>query len=177
MEGYIGYKAGLPPDGDWMTKDDLAQEARIAIVRATRKLDYGTGYLRGVVKHAMTDYLRRGTSVDRTWPSRDRSRVYEFESLDKPKRPGSKALNHGHKGEAIFEEAVDTRIMLDQLATHLSRRERGVLACLRRGYSQADAGRMMECSQTTVHRILADIKAIARRLWGIGRADEALATI
>ena len=177
MEGFIAHKAWLLADGDSMTKDDLAQEARTAIVTAMRKRDYGTGYLRGVAKHAMTDYLRRGTSVDRTWPSRDRSRVYEFESLDKPKRPGSKALNHGHKGEAVFEEAVDTRIMLDQLASHLSRRERGVLACLRRGYSQAAAGRMMECSQTTVHRILADIKAIARKIWGIRRADDALGAI
>ena len=167
MENYIGYKAWRLVGNDAMTRDDLAQEARGAIIEVIRRQDYADGYLIKVVSHAMSGYLRKGRSIDRTWPCWKRSRVYRLVRLDQPDRPTPKALRDGHKPQASFEEAADNSVMLDQLVDHLNQREQTVLACLRRGYSQVEAGRLLGCSPPTVHRIVAGIKARAREIWRI----------
>jgi len=167
MENYIGYKAWRLVGNDAMTRDDLAQEARLAIIEVMRRQDYADGYLIKVVSHAMSGYLRRGSSVDRSWPHWKRSRVYRLVRLDQPDRPTPNALRDGHKPGASFEEAADNSVMLDQLVDHLNQREQTVLACLRLGCSQVEAGRILGCSPPTVHRIVADIKARAREIWRI----------
>ena len=169
MENYIGHKAWRLVGNDAMTRDDLAQEARVAIIEVMRRQDYADGYLIKVVSHAMSGYLRRGSSIDRSWPHWKRSRVYRLVRLGQPDGPTPKALRDVHKTEASFEEGADNSVMLDQLVDYLNQREQTVLACLRRGCSQVEAGRILGCSPPTVHRIVADIKARAREIWGIGR--------
>jgi len=169
MENYIGYRAWRLVGNDAMTRDDLAQEARVGIIEVIRRQDYADGYLIKVVSHAMSGYLRRGSSIDRSWPHWKRSRVYRLVRLGQPDGPTPKALRDVHKTEASFEEGADNSVMLDQLVDYLNQREQTVLACLRRGCSQVEAGRILGCSPPTVHRIVADIKARAREIWGIGR--------
>ena len=70
-----------------------------------------------------------------------------------------------------FEEAVDIKVMLDQLATHLGQRDQRVLTLLQRGYSLADASRTLGCSKPTVHRTVVKIKATAERIWQIEEAE------
>lgn len=152
MENYIGCKAWRLVGNDAMTRDDLSQEARVAIIEVIRRQDYADGYLIKVVSHAMSGCLRRGSSIDRSWPHWRRSRAYRLVRLDQPDGPTPQALRDGHKPQASFEEAADNSVMLDQLVDHLNQREQTVLACLRRGCSQVEAGRILGCSPPTVHR-------------------------
>ena len=170
MENYVGYEAWLLVGNDPMTRDDLSQEARVAILKVVRRKDCAREYLRMAARHAMVNYLRRGSSVDRTWGHIRRPHTYHLVGLEGLDSSNQGSASGDHRGESSFEVAADDRIMLDQLAPRLSARERTVLDLLRKGHSQAEVSRWLSCSEPTVHRIVAAIKGKAREIWRIQTA-------
>lgn len=66
LESYIDYKTWYLVENDHMTRQDLAQEARKAVVTTLKSGNqYPNAYLRKVASSAMSQYLRKGRSVDR----------------------------------------------------------------------------------------------------------------
>jgi RNA polymerase sigma factor (sigma-70 family) len=165
IESYIGYKAFCYADGDPMIREDLAQEARLAVIRVLRRQDYPNSYLRKVARGAMLVYLRRGKSIDRQWPHYERQNNYTVMSLDKPIRDCDLTREEVTYVKGSFEKAADARLMLDQLETYLSDREKQVLDFLRQGYSQADVARMMGCTRSCISYFMRGIRDKGAEVW------------
>lgn len=167
IEKYIGYQAFYFADGDPMTREDLAQEARLAIIQRLRKGDYPNTYLRKVVKGAMIQYLRRGNSIDRHWPHYNRQHTYSMTSLDKPIRNCDLTREEVTYVKGGFEKVADARLMLDQLEPYLNDREKHVLQFLREGYSQADVAGMTGYESSSISHIVQNIVNKGREVWGL----------
>ena len=164
MESYIRYKAFYFAEEDPMTQEDLAQEAREAIIKALRKDHYPRSYLRKVVQGAMIHYLRQGRSVDYHRPRQ--TQEYRIMSLDRSIGDGTPLEEVIHV-RGSFEDMADARMMLNQLEAYLNERERYVFNLLRKGYSQADVARMMGCTRSWIYYIMEDIRRKAKEVWRI----------
>ena len=75
MEDYVGYRTWYLAEADKMMREDLAQEARMAMIKTLSNGDgYPNSYLRKVASSAMSRYLRKGRSIGHRNPETDGQR-------------------------------------------------------------------------------------------------------
>jgi hypothetical protein len=83
VEGFIWAKALQFSSNDLMLTEDLAQEAREAVIRRLREdPDCPTGHLKVKARDAVYRYRGRGSSVDGKLYPINRIKTYQISSLD-----------------------------------------------------------------------------------------------
>ena len=168
LDDYIGYRAWHLAETDRMTREDLAQEARGAIVERLQTGDhYPNSYLGKVACTAMSRYLRRGRSVDRPWSNYERGLGYEVCSLDAPRCDGRDHHEVSLYRQRRVEDTVHARMMLGQLESHLDEQQQDVLYFLRQGYSQVDISRALGCPARRIYNTTREIREKARETWNV----------
>ena len=172
LDDYIGYRAWYLMDSDHMAREDLSQEARKAIVKTLKNGDhYPNSYLRQVASTAMSQYLRRGKSVDKPWNDYERRHGCRIHSLDAPRTDGRDRHEVSLYRQRRLEDVADARIMLDQLESHLDSPQRHVLHLLRQGYSQVHISRALGRPARHIYNTARTIRDKAREIWYVGISE------
>ena len=85
VDGFIQWKAIHLSMGDPMLAEDLAQQAREAVVKRLRESpDCPYSHLVNKARDAIFRYRQKGKSVDGLLYQRGRARQYEITSLEEP---------------------------------------------------------------------------------------------
>ena len=84
VEGFIEFKAADLSMGDPMFAEDLAQQAREAVIKRLRKHPHCPySHLVNKARDSLYNYRKKGHSVDRPYQGK-RARQYQITSLDEP---------------------------------------------------------------------------------------------
>ena len=176
VEGFIEFKATDLSMGDPMFAEDLAQQAREAVIRRLRQTpDCPYSHLVNKARDAIYNYRKKGHSVDRPYQGK-RARQYQFTSLDQPinQRANLSAratslgevLNHPTQPKRLTEERAITRVLYDTVRDHLSSRGNSALTLRLSGFSWREIRLALNLSHGELGVIKRDLAQRIQRVWG-----------
>ena len=176
VEGFIQFKATNLSMGDPMLAEDLAQQAREAVIRRLREYpDCPYSHLVNKARDAILNYRKKGQSVDRPYQGK-RARQYQITSLDVPiasrANPSARAtalgefLNHPNQPKRLTEERAITRVLFDTVRDQLSSRGNSALMLRLNGYSWREIRQALNLSHGELEIIKKDLAHRIQRVWG-----------
>jgi DNA-directed RNA polymerase specialized sigma24 family protein len=171
VEGFIKRKAYFFADDDPMLAEDLAQEAREAVIRRLRK-EPDCPYSHLVVKanDAIHRYRVRGKSVDGKLLPVGRSKQYPVFSLEAPvtddETPLREALADPKAPRRPAEERAHRNVFFSELRERLSVEENQVLTLRLMNVSWKEAGEILDKGVGEMGRIREKISRIVREVVG-----------
>ena len=159
-----------------MFAEDLAQQAREAVIKRLRKHpDCPYSHLVNKARDAIYNYRKKGHSVDRPYQGK-RARQYQFSSLDEPinNRANSSAratalgevLNHPTQPKRVTEERAITRVLFDAARDQLSPRGNSVLTLRLSGLSWREIRQTLNLSHGELAIIKRELAHRIQRVWG-----------
>jgi len=176
VEGFIEFKATDLSMGDPMFAEDLAQQAREAVIRRLRQTpDCPYSHLVNKARDAILNYRKKGHSVDRPYQGK-RARQYQITSLDQSincrVNPSARAtllgeyFNHPTQPKRLTEERAITRVLFDTVRDHLSSRENSILTLRLNGFSWREIRLALNLSHGELGVIKKDLAQRIQRVWG-----------
>ena len=176
VEGFIQFKATDLSMGDPMFAEDLAQQAREAVIRRLREYpDCPYSHLVNKARDAIFNYRKKGQSVDRPYQGK-RARQYQITSLDEPinnrANPSERAtslgevLNHPTQPKRLTEERAITRVLFDIVRDHLSSRGNSALTLRLSGFSWREIRQTLYLSHGELGVLKKDLTHLIQRVWG-----------
>lgn len=177
VDGFIQLKATNLSMGDPMLAEDLAQQAREAVIRRLREYpDCPYSHLVNKARDAILRYRQKGKSVDGLLHQRGRARQYRFTSLEEPieneaeSSEGlmwlSEVLSDPAQPRRFTEERAIIAVMLDTVRDHLSPKGNDALTLRLQGFTWKEIRRDLNLSYRTMERIKNDLVQISRWVWG-----------
>lgn len=177
VDGFIQLKATNLSMGDPMLAEDLAQQAREAVIKRLREYpDCPYSHLINKARDAIFRYRQKGKSVDGLLYHRGRARQYRIASLDEPiKNEVESSEGVTSLGEILSDPAQPRRfteeraiiaVMLDTVRDHLSLRSNDALTLRLQGWTWKEIRIELNLSYRTMERIKNDLAQIIRWVWG-----------
>lgn len=177
VDGFIRLKATNLSMGDPMLAEDLAQQAREAVIKRLRQSpDCPYSHLVNKARDAIFCYRQKGKSVDGLLYQRGRARQYRIASLEEPVdneiEPSegatslSEILSDPAQPRRFTEERAIIAVMLDTVRDHLSPRSNDALTLRLQGLTWKEIRIELNLSYRTMERIKNDLAQIIRWVWG-----------
>ncbi len=177
VDGFIQLKATNMSMGDPMLAEDLAQQAREAVVRRLREHpDCPYSHLVNEARDAIFRYRAKGKSVDGLLYQRGRARQYDITSLEAPldteAEPSegttslSELLSDPGQPRRFTEERALIQILLDMVRDHLSQKGNDALTLRLWGFTWKEIRTELNLSHRTMDRVKNDVTQIFRWVWG-----------
>jgi len=175
VDGFIQLKATDLSMGDPMFAEDLAQQAREAVIRRLRKHPNSPySHLVNKARDAIYNYRKKGQSVDRPYQGK-RARRYRFTSLDEPinsrTNPSARAtalgeiLNHPTQPKRLTEERAITRVLFDTVRDQLSSRGNSTLTLRLSGFSWREIRESLNLSHGELGITKRELAQRIQRVW------------
>jgi len=176
VEGFIEFKATDLSMGDPMFAEDLAQQAREAVIKRLRQTpDCPYSHLVNKARDAIFNYRKKGHSIDRPYQGK-RARQYQFTSLDQPinyqANPSARmtalgeVLNHPTQPKRFTEERAITRVLFDTVRDQLSSRGNSALTLRLSGFSWREIRQTLNLSHGELGITKKDLAQRIQRVWG-----------
>jgi hypothetical protein len=176
VEGFIEFKATDLSMGDPMFAEDLAQQAREAVIKRLRKHpDCPYSHLVNKARDALYNYRKKGHSVDRPYQGK-RARQYQFASLEEPVNHRAnfsaratalgEILNHPTQPKRFTEERAITRVLYDTVRDQLPPRGNSALTLRLSGFSWREIRQTLNLSHGELGMIKKDLAQRVQRVWG-----------
>ena len=176
VEGFIEFKATNLSMGDPMLAEDLAQQAREAVIRRLRNSpDCPYSHLVNKARDAILNYRKKGQSVDRPYQGK-RARQYQITSLDQPfnnrantsarPTPLGEFLSHPPHPRRHTEERAITRVLFDTVRDQLSSRGNSALTLRLSGFTWKEIRLTLNLNHWEIRVIQKDLTQLFQRVWG-----------
>ena len=177
VEGFILRKAINLSMGDLLLAEDLAQQAREAVIRRLRESpDCPYSHLINKARDAIFRYRAKGKSVDGLLYQRGRARQYEITSLEEPidneaePSEGATALSEVLSDPTIprrfTEERAMTQVLLDTVRDQLCPTGNDVLTLRLWGVTWKEIRRDLNLGYREMEDIKKDLVQAVQRVWG-----------
>ena len=177
VDGFIQRKAVNLSMGDPMLAEDLAQQAREAVIRRLREYpDCPYPHLVVKARDAIFRYRQKGKSVDGLLYQRGRARQYEITSLEEPidneAEPSegapalSEVLTDPTTPRRFTEERAITHVLLDTVRDHLSPMGNSALTLRLWGFTWKEIRRDLNLGYREMEVIKKDLGQIVQMIWG-----------
>jgi hypothetical protein len=177
VEGFIQLKASYLSMGDPMLAEDLAQQAREAVVRRLREQpDCPYSHLVNKARDAIFRYRGRGSSVDGLLYQRGRARQYDFTSLDEPVDPDAEPseettslneiLSDPAHPQRYTEERALTEVLLDSVRNYLCPKGNNVLTLRLWGFTWKEIQQDLNLGYREMESLKKDLAQIVQMVWG-----------
>ena len=176
VDGFIQWKAINLSMGDPMLAEDLAQQAREAVIRRLREYpDCPYSHLVNKARDAIFRYRQKGKSVDGLLYQRGRARQYEIASLEEPiDHEAAPAEGKPSLGEILIDPAQPRRfteeralaeVLLDTIRDYLSPKGNSALTLRLRGFTWKEVQRDLNLSYGEMGNIKSDLDRIFQMIW------------
>lgn len=185
VEHIIHKKAHKFSNDKPMLAEDLAQQAREAVIKQLRKHpDCPTSHLVVKLSAAIYDYLRLGSSVDGKLNPQGRARNYQLTRLDAPLEGEDSSTEPTLFGEVISdpreprrytEERALTNTLVDRARGQLSAEDNTALTLRLQGFTWREVGQMLHHNQSSLIQAKKRLREVFRLGGGqaeIGNPDE-----
>lgn len=177
VDGFIQIKATNMSMGDPMLAEDLAQQAREAVVRRLREYpDCPYSHLVNEARDAIFRYRAKGKSVDGLLYQRGRARQYDIISLEAPLDNEAESsegeislgelLSDPGQPQRFTEERAMIQVLLDTVRDHLSPKGNDALTLRLWGYTWKEIRTELNLSYRTMERVKNDVTQIFLWVWG-----------
>ena len=181
VDGFIQWKAIHLSMGDQMLAEDLAQQAREAVIRRLREYpDCPYSHLVNKARDAISHYRVKGKSVDGLLYQRGRARQYDFTSLEEPIDNGaepseratslSEVLSDPAQPRRFTEERALSEALLDTFRNHLSAMGDYAFTLRWSGFTWKEIQEVLNVSQREMDAIKKDLAQNFQMVW----VDQAL---
>jgi hypothetical protein len=176
VEGFIQRKAAQFARDDPMLAEDLAQQAREAVIRRLREYpDCPYSHLVNKARDAIFRYRGKGNSVDGLLYQRGRARQYQITSLEEPidyeAEPFEEAtslreiISDPTQPRRVTEERASTQVLLDTVRDQLCPYGNSALTLRLQGLSWKEIRTDLNLSYRMMEKIKKDLVHIAQRVW------------
>lgn len=176
VEGFIQFKATKLSMGDPMFAEDLAQQAREAVIKRLRKHpDCPYSHLVNKARDAILNYRKQGQSVDRPYQGK-RARQYQITSLEAPIDREAKplervttlgeVLSHPTQPKRLTEERAITRVLFDTVRDQLSSRGNSALTLRLSGFTWKEIRLALDLNHWEIRVIQKDLTQLFQSVWG-----------
>jgi hypothetical protein len=175
VDSFIQFKATNLSMGDPMLAEDLAQQAREAVIRRLREHpDCPYSHLVNKARDAIFRYRQKGSSVDGLLYQRGRARQYRFTSLeeriDEADSEGvtslSEVLSDPTQLRRFTEERAILAVLLDTVRDHLSPKGNSILTLRLRGFTWKEIQKDLNLGYREMEAIKKDLIQIFQVVWG-----------
>jgi hypothetical protein len=177
VEGFIQKRASQFSGEDPMLAEDLAQQAREAVIKRLREYPE-CPYHHLVVKarDAIFRYRQKGNSVDGLLYQRGRARQYDIlsleEPIDKEAEPSEEApplgeiLSEPVQPRRFTEERAMAEVLLDTLRAYLCPKGKRVLTLRLRGFTWKEIQKDLKLGYREMETIKKDLIQKSQMVWG-----------
>jgi DNA-directed RNA polymerase specialized sigma subunit len=171
VEGSIKGRAKQFSAGDLMLVEDLAQEGREAAIRLLRaEPNRPASHLVVKAKDAISQYRRRGSSVDGKLDARSRTKHYHILSLEQlvfdNGRPREEAISDPQGPSRPTEEEACINILFASLRDSLSAEENQVLTLRLMDIPWQRVGEILDQEPREISKMRKRIATAACMVWG-----------
>jgi hypothetical protein len=177
VEGFIQRKAGQLANDDPMLAEDLAQEAREAVIRRLREYpDCPYSHLVNKARDAIFRYRQKGSSVDGLLYQRGRARQYQMTSFEAPLDKAAGPLEAGPSlGEVLSDPAQPSRfteeraireVLLEIVRAQLSAAGNDALTLRLGGATWKEIRKALNVSHRQMGVIKKDVAQAFQKVWG-----------
>ncbi len=176
VEGFIWGKARQFSMDDLMLTEDLAQEAREAVVKRLRESpDCPNSHLKVKATGAVYHYRGRGVSVDGKLHPVGRTKIYQISSLEELIANDDGGNGHlpievvggSKEPRRSTEEKAFTSVMFDCLRDSLSETENQVLTLRLRGVSWKEVKNKLGLGVGEIAQVRKRMAALIQVVWGL----------
>jgi len=177
VDGFIQWKAINLSMGDPMLAEDLAQQAREAVIRRLREYpDCPYSHLVNKARDAIFRYRQKGRSVDGLLYHRGRARQYDITSLEEPidheAAPAEGKLSLGEilidpaQPRRFTEERALAEVLLDTIRDYLCPKGNSALTLRLRGFTWKEIQKDLSLSYGEMGAIKKDLGQVFQMIWG-----------